>query len=104
MKKILDVDDFCEWYSSLNILAYGEIEIEDMIKDFKMILEWKRDGVMISENTGRFTVKEYWLILSILGECIEYGTSPRSAWLNEFGYAVIDCVEKHEKEIIEYLK
>lgn len=91
---------FNNWYDELPILAYGEITDEQIRSAFKQILTWKRDGVFISEADDKqypipesehnFTTAEYWLLLGLLYPCIEYGSSPRGAWLTTFGTEVLE--------------
>ena len=96
---------FAEWYYQLPILAYGELDDEEVLKAFKTVLRWKADGIFISEDIpdNLYTVHEYWLYLGLLKDCIEYGTSPRGAWLTDLGESVLqfletdDFVELHEQ-------
>lgn len=93
-------EQFTNWYQELPILAYGELSDEDVISAFTQILTWKRNGVFISdtedktypipESEHNFTTTEYWLYLGLLTDCIEYGSSPRGAWLTDFGDEVLD--------------
>lgn len=91
---------FNNWYDELPILAYGELSDEDLQLSMKIILEWKEQKLFISDKIPRtseleeqFTVMEYWLILGLLDRCIEYGSSPRGAWLTDFG-----------KDVLSYLR
>ena len=83
----MTLEEFSNWYEELPILVYGELAEEDLLDSFAIILAWKRDGIFISENIPEnlFTVTEYWLMLGLLTDCIDYGTSPRGAWLTPFG-------------------
>lgn len=87
-------EQFESWYDDLPLLIYGELSDEDVLDSFQIILLWKSKGVFISDNIpdNAFTVTEYWLFLSLLNECIEYGSSPRGAWLTDFG-----------KELLQFL-
>jgi len=84
-------------YNTLPVLTYGEISEKELLDDLQIILQWKSYRFFISEDipNNTFTVKEYWLLLGILNDtnCIDYGTSPRSAWLTEFG-----------EELLQFLK
>jgi len=84
-------DQFQDWYNKLPILTYGELEDLELLAHFKTILSWKADDKYISDEipNNKFTVLEYWLLLGLLHECIDYGTSPRGAWLNAFGKDVL---------------
>ena len=98
---------FSNWYNELPLLTYGEITDEDILGYFTLILQWKRDGIFISDKfpehtTIEFTTMEYWLLLGILNsDCLEYGSSPRGAWLTDFGKDLLEFLEagKH----LEYL-
>ena len=86
---------FKSWYEDLPLLTYGELTDEYVLDSFQLILLWKSQGVFISEDIpdNTFTVTEYWLFLSVLNDCIEYGSSPRGAWLTDFG-----------KELLKFLQ
>lgn len=88
-------DQFESWYDDLPLLIYGELDDEDVLDSFQLILLWKSKGLFISEDIPDdvFTVTEYWLFLSLLHECIEYGSSPRGGWITDFG-----------KELLEFLQ
>lgn len=94
----MTTEQFTNWYEELPILAYGEITDEQIHSAFKQILTWKQDGIFISdggaypipESEHNFTVTEYWLYLGLLSRCIEYGSSPRGAWLTDFGIEVLE--------------
>ena len=89
--------EFKSWYGGLPILAYGELDDEEVLASFQQILTWKNNHVFISsaEDTQYpipdklFTTWEYWLFLALLTECIEYGSSPRGAWLTDHGKQVL---------------
>lgn len=92
----MTTDDFhTHWYSDINILTYGEITDKEVCDNFQTILQWKNDGIYISESKDMpeflFTTQEYWLYLSIMYQLgyIEYGTSPRTAWLTDLGKEVL---------------
>ena len=92
----MNEEQFNNWYDELPILAYGELDDDELKTYMQVILTWKEQGVFISENIpltldGQqiFTTLEYWLILGLLSDCIEYGTSPRGAWLTDFGIDVL---------------
>ncbi len=103
MSNIEIVEEFVQWFYTLNILTYGEIDNEETLDDIQTILQWKHDGVFISDNipNNKFTVKEHWLLLSILEECIEYGTSPRGAWLTDLGKSVLNTIKNNKQEILK---
>lgn len=86
---------FKSWYEDLPLLTYGELNDKEVLSSFHLILTWKSKGVFISDNIpdNAFTVTEYWLFLSLLNDCIDYGSSPRGAWLTDFG-----------KELLEFLQ
>ena len=97
-------EQFNNWYGELPLLTYGEITDEQVCSAFEQILTWKSEGIFISgpgsgaeydipESEHNFTVTEYWLYLGLLSECIDYGSSPRGAWLTDFG-----------KDVLEYLR
>lgn len=85
-------EQFTDWYDTLNLLIYGELDDLPVLEAFRIILQWKADSVFISDNIPEeiFTVTEYWLFLSLLSDCIDYGTSPRGAWLTDFGKELLD--------------
>lgn len=85
-------EQFDDWYNKLIILTYGELSDEDVLDAFKTILQWKADGVFISDEIpeSKYTVTEYWLYLSLLYDCVEYGTSPRGGWLTDLGKKILD--------------
>jgi len=95
----LTEESFDEWYQSLPLLTYGEIDDNDVYDAFIQILTWKLDSVFISDviPDGKYTVVEYWLYLGLLRECIDYGTSPRGAWVNDFGLQVLDYLKNMER-------
>lgn len=103
----MNLEQFTNWYNELPLLTYGELTDEDILEYFTLILQWKRDGIFISDkfpehDTIEFTVTEYWLLLGLLStDCIEYGSSPRGAWLTDFGTELLEFLEagKH----LEYL-
>ena len=97
-------EQFNNWYGELPLLTYGEITDEQVYSAFEQILTWKSEGRFISgpgsnpeydipESEHNFTITEYWLYLGLLSECIDYGSSPRGAWLTDFG-----------KDVLEYLR
>ena len=99
----MTTEEFKLWYEELPLLTYGEISDEEVLSAFHQILTWKSEGRFISgpgcnpdydipESEHNFTVTEYWLYLGLLSRCIEYGSSPRGAWLTDFG-----------KEFLEFL-
>lgn len=88
-------DEFDKWYNHLSILPYGELSDEEFKEYVITILTWKEQRIFISDDIpeNKFTVLEYWLLLGLLEDCIDYGSSPRGAWLTDFG-----------KEVLEYLR
>jgi len=103
---MITIEDFCEsYYLELGLLTYGELSDEDVLNAFKDILTWKKKGIFISEYTpnNKYTITEYWLYLSLLDRCIEYGTSPRGAWLTRFGEDVLKLLNNSFKEILAYI-
>lgn len=103
---MIEHEELRDWYSQLPILPYGEISDEELLDYFKTILTWKKDSFFISEEIPdrRFTVLEYWLLLGLLNDCIEYGTSPRGAWLTEFGEDVLYYLNNYKfRELKEIL-
>ena len=99
----MNIDEFNEWYDlELVLLTYGELSDEDVLTAFKDILTWKKEGVFISDviPDNKYTTTEYWLYLSLLDKCIDYGTSPRGAWLTEFGEGVLDLLINDYEEIL----
>ena len=93
----MNEDEFNEWYDQFGMLTYGEIDDEYILNSFKTILQWKKDSVFISDNIpdNKFTTNEYWLLLSYLHECIDFGSSPRGAWLSDFGIKVLSYLDEH---------
>lgn len=91
MDSVLTTEQFEEWYNSLPILHYGELCDDELLDNFKQILTWKNEHVFISDNVpdDKFTTMEYWLMLGLLSDCIDYGTSPRGAWLTDFGIKLL---------------
>ena len=93
------------WYEELPILAYGEIDDEQVLSAFKEILNWKNDGIFISEagtkqcsipkSDHNYTTTEYWLYLGLLSDCIEYGSSPRGAWLTDKGRDILEFMNNN---------
>jgi len=113
MTKQLTINQFREWYDELPILAYGELSNEDVLSAFKQILIWKSEGRFISgpganpehdipKSAHNFTVTEYWLYLGLLTDCIEYGSSPRGAWLTDFGKQLLEFLNSGKH--LEYLE
>lgn len=84
-------EEFQNWFDSLPILTYGEITERSVQKAFLDILIWKQQGIFISDKIpdNTYTVTEYWLYLGLLNDCIEYGSSPRGAWLTDFGLSIL---------------
>ena len=91
----MTLSQFGNWYEDLPILCYGELDNNELIDYFQTILQWKADGKFISDviPDSKFTMLEYWLLLGLLSDCIEYGTSPRGGWLTDFG-----------KELLQFIK
>lgn len=87
----MTISEFKDWYYDLPLLTYGELSDSDVLSAFYEILTWKHNGVYISEDIpdDLFTTTEYWLYLGLLRDCIDYGTSPRTAWLTDFGKDVL---------------
>ena len=85
--------EFKTWYDELPILAYGELEDAEVLFAFEKILTWKSDKLFISTSDDMpdklFTTVEYWLFLGLLTDCIDYGSSPRGAWLTDLGERVL---------------
>lgn len=98
-------EQFRLWYAELPILAYGEIGDDQVQSAFKEILNWKNDGVFISgigtgvygipESEHNYTLTEYWLYLGLLSDCIEYGSSPRGAWLTDKGKEILEFMNNN---------
>lgn len=88
-------ESFNNWYNELPILAYGELDDTELQSYMLDILTWKQQRLFISDNIPtctdgtQLTMLEYWLILGLLHNCIEYGSSPRGAWLTDFGKALL---------------
>ena len=94
------LDDFIEYLSnSTNLVFYGELEDllpEAMAKVLTMKhLKIFTDGSDIPVEIG-ITQLEYWFIMSLLIQldCIEYGTSPRGAWLTDTGEALLKNLQE----------
>ncbi len=86
-------EQFSHWYEDLPVLTYGELEELELLTYFNIILQWKKDGVFISDKIPdeQFTMLEYWLLLGLLSPaCLDYGTSPRGAWLTPFGEKLLE--------------
>lgn len=86
---------FLTWYYQLPILTYCETSDEYFLDSFNQILQWKSDSVYISDEIPdqTFTTTEYWLLLGLLEDCIEYGSSPRGAWLTPFGEDLLHLLQ-----------
>lgn len=99
---IKDIEKFRDWYVELPILTYGEITDEYILDSFETILQWKKDGVFISDKIpeDKFNITEYWLLLGLLYNLIEYGPSPRGAWLNEKGEKFLKILKEHKSQIM----
>jgi len=110
----MTTEEFKDWYNDLPLLIYGEISDKQVCSAFKQILTWKSEGRFISgQGSGKendipdsehnFTTTEYWLYLGLLSECIDYGSSPRGAWLTNKGKEILDFLNnnKNIEEIIE---
>lgn len=104
MDSVLTTEQFEEWYNALPILPYGELCDDELLDNFKQILTWKHERIFISDNipNGKFTTMEYWLMLGLLRDCIDYGTSPRGAWLTDFGTKLLAFLNAGEH--IKYLE
>lgn len=100
-------EHFNNWYQELPLLTYGEITDEQVLSAFEEILTWKEQQKFISgpgsgpefdipESEHNYTVTEYWLYLGLLGDCIEYGSSPRGAWLTDFGVSVLEYLRNNK--------
>ncbi len=100
-----EIETFIQWYYEKELLTYGELDSIETLDDIQTILEWKRDQVFIADNIplNKFTVKEYWLYLSILNDCIEYGTSPRGAWLTDKGTKILNILIENKQGILDEL-
>ena len=96
--------EFMNWFNELTLLTYGEITDIDVLEDIYHILLWKEQRITISENIPdkRITVKEYWLYLSMLYDCIEYGSSPRTAWLTPLGETILTKLKGIYNETITH--
>ena len=101
-----EVGVFVNWYYDLHLLTYGELDDREVLIAFKTILQWKKDEVFISEDTpgNLYTTTEYWLYLSILHDCIEYGTSPRGAWLTKLGDQILSILNTDMDTILKELE
>ena len=99
-------EQFRIWYEELGILTYGEIGDDQVLSAFKEILTWKSEGRFISgigtdeysipESEHNYTTTEYWLYLSFLRGCIEYGSSPRGGWLTDLGKRVLTFLQEND--------
>jgi len=96
----MNEEEFNDWFNELPILAYGELDEDNLKNHMEDILTWREQGLFISEKipetiSGQenLSVMEYWLILGLLDNCIDYGSSPRGAWLTDLG-----------KKVLEYLR
>lgn len=100
----MNTEQFREWYQQLPLLTYGEITDEYICDSFRTILQWKKDQIFISDDIpeDKFTSNEYWLLLGMLYDCIDYGTSPRGAWLTDLGERVLDFL--NSDKLIEFLE
>jgi hypothetical protein len=94
MSKPLTTDEFSAWYNKLPILAYGELDDKELLDYFTLILKWKSERIFISTDKDipnqLFSTLEYWLLLGLLADCIDYGSSPRGAWLTDFGTSLLE--------------
>ena len=98
-------EEFNNWYDNLPILAYWELDDEILQKYMIEILNWKKNEIFISteipnssyENLKKLTTIEYWLILVLLSDCIDYGSSPRGGGLTDFGRKVLKYLEENHK-------
>ena len=101
----MTLEQFKIWYEELPILCYGEVSNEEMLLYMKTVLNWKSQGIFISDNIPEsecnFTVLEYWLILGLLIDCIDYGSSPRGGWLTPFGKDLLNFL--NEDKHLEYI-
>lgn len=91
-------EEFDNWFDNLPILTYGEITKESVQQAFLDILTWKQNSIFISDTIpdNKYTMTEYWLYLGLLNDCIEYGTSPRSAWLTDFGTDILNYLKQRD--------
>jgi len=96
----MNEERFNDWFNELPILTYGELDRDNLLNHMEDILTWKEQGLFISDEIPEtingqenLSVMEYWLILGLLNNCIDYGSSPRGAWLTDLG-----------KEVLEYLR
>ena len=91
----MTLKQFGNWYEELPVLCYGELDDHELFDYFQTILQWKADQLFISDTipNDQFTVLEYWLLLGLLSDCIDYGSSPRGGWLTDFG-----------KELLQFIK
>ena len=88
----MTLDQFRNWYEELPVLCYGEVTDEQML-----LLSDK-----IPESECDFTVLEYWLILGLINnDCLDYGSSPRGAWLTSFGNELLNFL--NEDKHLEYI-
>ena len=102
----MTLDQFRNWYEELPVLCYGEVTDKEMLLYIKTVLTWKSQGIFISdkipESECDFTVLEYWLILGLINnDCLDYGSSPRGAWLTSFGNELLNFL--NEDKHLEYL-
>lgn len=92
-------EEFSNWFDNLPLLLYGELSEEDVQTAFKDILTWKDQSIFISTDipNSKYTVTEYWLYLGLLNDCINYGSSPRGAWLTDFGKSILTYLQTKEQ-------
>lgn len=79
------------FYGELDDILPTAMAIVLKMKDLKIFT----DGSDIPPEIG-MTQLEYWLVLSLLLEldCIEYGTSPRGAWLTDTGEVLLTNLQE----------
>lgn len=85
-----------QWFPNNTLYDYGELS--GILPQYVYaVLKLKQQGLYTDgSNLSSITMLEYWFVLSLLCryDYVEYGSSPRGAWLTDKGTELLLELEK----------
>ena len=93
------MDFINKWLAQTDLLMYGELN-DVIYSKLIYVLTLKMNKVFTDGSNLAISQCEYWLLLSELNAhgFIEYGTSPRGAWLTNEGLVFFEQLTKLTNE------
>ena len=100
-----------QFFQDLDLLFYGELEETLPTKLIEVLEYFNQENkspitpYIFEEGTDTITKCEFWLISSLLyqQDLIEYGSSPRFAWLTEEGKVILHLLQEYQGDWYELI-